>query len=90
MRRLLESKHGLCQGVLRPKLEVKRIPGSTKHLGHCGLATKAAKHRFWICHNTRELEQKCFLLWHLLLALCHGSHVQATSAVSSIGSVYES
>ena len=82
MRWLLEPKHGLRQGVLRPQFEVKSIPGPTKHLGHCFLATKAAKCRFWICYDTRKLEQERFLLWHLLLALCHGSHVQPTTALS--------
>ena len=75
MRWLLESKHGLCQRVLRPQLQVERLPGTTQHLGYCVLATKSAEYRFYICHNTRELEQERFLLWHLLLAFCHGSHV---------------
>ena len=82
MRGLLESKHGLREGVLRPQFEVKGIPGPTKHLGHCVLATKAANYCFWICYNPRKLEQERFLLWHLLLAFSHGSHVQPMPALS--------
>ena len=82
MRWLLESEHGLRKGVLRPQFEVKGIPGPTKHLGHCVWAPKAAKYCFWRCYNPRKFEQERFLLWHLLLALCHGSHVQPMTALS--------